>query len=211
MNKFLNIWFLIGKWILSIGLILVALCALYTGFNAAYMTVTYKDNPISYSHSTYSAMNYVTQGTQTKDNNSDLKDKITSIVKEAGMPQNCTPAILDKMYNIAPEDQKDFIDNMAEFYKSAINAGIKNIKAAYPQASTAEIKKELNYFDVYKREIVPVYFDYYTEQKEAQKAARNLNTIKRNINLYVLGSCIILFILMLIVPILIRIEENTRK
>ena len=153
MNKFLNIWFLIGKWILSIGLILVALCALYTGFNAAYMTVTYKDNPISYSHSTYSAMNYVTQGTQTKDNNSDLKDKITSIVKEAGMPQNCTPAILDKMYNIAPEDQKDFIDNMAEFYKSAINAGIKNIKAAYPQASTAEIKKELSQIKELSRDV----------------------------------------------------------
>ncbi len=211
MNKFLNVWFLLGKWMLSIGLILVVLCALYTGFNAAYMTITYKEIPISYTHpgNTTNLSQKTIQTTNS--NNNELKKRIETIVKAAGMPTNCTQAILDKMYKIAPEDKNDFIDHMSDFYKSTIEIAIKNIKAEYPQISTAEIKKEFSYYNVYKAEIVPVYFDYYTQQKERQIEQENLNTIKRNINLYVLGGCIILFILMLIVPILIRIEENTRK
>lgn len=212
MNKLLSLWFLIGKWIMSIGLILVVLSIGYLIFNICYIYKTYEKPKISYVYVEPNLESSTDNSFTTSiKRNEEYREKVEKIVKNTGMTKNCVNVILDDLYQVEQEDKLFFILNMEAYYKKVISFGIKNAKKSYPEIKESEIKNYWKAYDVYKEVIVPLYFENYKQQKEVQKVAEKEHEIQIKINLCALGIGILLFILMLIIPILIRIEENTRK
>lgn len=208
MNKLLNIWFALAKVLMGFGVILVLAGALYCAHCAIKAQLDNKIDTISYE--------FPSSANAAKSNNSgatttaQYKDKIVKIVKNIGMPDNCTVAILEKLSAVDEADRDDFVNNMEKFYKTAIANATNNLKAQYPNINDVQIKTAFVGYDVYRKEIIPFYFQYYAQQRDKIQSQKDLKTFERNTYIYVFGALILLFILMLIVPILVRIEENTR-
>lgn len=206
--NFWDICFKTCKWMVTGLIVLVILLGLFNGINALYLTIKPVNQTISYHY----VPKFTMEWEQKEQKENDVtKRRITEIVKNLSMPPNCTEEILKRLSEIEPEDKENFVNNMEEYYRNAIDYNVKREKNYNPRVSRNDILNSWKYFGTYKYGIVPLYFDYYRKQKTEINIEQNLNKFKRNLNLYILGGCIILFILLLIIPILLKIEENTRS
>lgn len=211
MTKFWNICFKISQILLAIGMVIIILVGLYYGGCALFYTFKPVDKTISYTG--YYTFNNDSQKvvTEVTENDTEQFSKIKGIVEELGFPKNCYNAIVSKMNEIEPQDREDFINNMKNFYGQTYLNYIDTTKASEPYFSEKEIVYYMKIYNIYESKIIPTYFDNYKKQKDNIAILEQQNALIRNISAGAFGICVVLFILMMIIPLLIKIEENTRK
>ena len=214
MNRLLNLWFLIGKWIMSIGLVLVTLSLAYLIFNYSGELITYKKYIISYDfdkeHNTTWKSDTLNEVDKYVIDKLQYDDKIEKIMKDLKIPNEYIIAIHESINKVDTEDKNAFIDNMEAYYKKQKEEFRENTKKQIKGLKNEEFEYLLNNYNGYKS-IIDNYLSFYQIQKTAQIKKETQHKSKLRIYLYSFGGCILLFIIMLIIPILIKIEENTRK
>lgn len=217
MEKFLNVCFKIGKVLLSLLLIII----LFVGLFFVYTTVCFsldmnnaQNTKIVYTFPKdavkEATQNYTSSKTITPEQKyiSGLyKEKVQQALKKNGVALKFTEKVLENLADVEEQDRNAYVDNLSDYIKDYTYSNVEYTSKLYPYFSKSEIK-HLTLQQAY-------FIDFYHKQYQTQVEARNtkIEAAKnmRNTQLWALLGTIYLFIAALIIPILIRIEENTRK
>ena len=222
MEKFLNMYFKIGKVLLMIALSIIALTTLVfalLSLASSIETIKIKNTPYQYVQSTEKLDKLLASanGTNTwnetniteKDELEKLyKDKIEQALKNNGMSSYSVDRVLGYLLQVDPKDREDYVKNMEEHHRIFIKYTVDFIAKTNPNVSKNEIKK----YVLANNDIPQLYFEQ-RYKKQVLEKEQNYNTAatKRNMQLWILLCCLYSFVIALTIPILIRIEENTRK
>lgn len=136
------------------------------------------------------------------------KERIKQALKNNEMKNYSVDKVLGYVAQVAPEDREDYVNNMEEHHRIYIKFTTDMMAKENPYFSKNEIKK----YVINNSDIPRQYFEQrYKNQVQEKEQKYNAAMTKRNFQLIILLSCIYSFILVLIIPLLIKIEENTRK
>ena len=140
------------------------------------------------------------------------KEQIIAQLKESNVSEKTADIIIKRMVVVEERDRKDFVNNLSQYYKDATKYLINDLKSEY-NLSEAEAKQVLNEEkqEINNKIIPDKYFQRYSEQVEARNAEQQKIEAQRTTSLVALLVCLCMFVMFLTIPILIRIEENTRK
>lgn len=218
-DKFLNVCFKIGKVGMSILLVILVLVGIGFIFNASYKTVKMNNIPLEYKFQSEDT-------TEAANNNSlsseDLKiekekveklykNEIAQIVKENKASEKAVNNIISDLVNVQKADRKDYVNNLSQYYKDLEKYFIDKINSEYPDMSEKEIEEFFKNNQVREIEIPRRYFVRYNRQIAIRDEAKQALQTARINDLIALLVCISIFLVSLMIPILIRIEENTRR
>lgn len=217
MEKFLNVCFKTGKVFLMLiicAILLSSILFLFTGLGYTLDMQAAKDKELNYIFPAEHVEQALKNETKINNNNSinktieeTYKTQIEKTIKENGLPNNLKSRIITTISNVEELDRLAFANNMSEFYKAYIKSSVDYTVKLYPYVTKTEVK---NYI-TQDGSFINYYYEFYREQAQERNNEYTEAENARNLQaLYLLGS-IFLFIIALIVPILIRIEENTRK
>lgn len=216
MNKFLNACFQIGKWFMSIVLILLLLTGVGLICNIIYKSNNMNAYVMDYKFPTQE--NEIAVEKQNSDKSvideisKQYKEQIIAQLKESNVSEKTADIIIKRMVVVEERDRKDFVNNLSQYYKDATKYLINDLKSEY-NLSEAEAKQVLNEEkqEINNKIIPDKYFQRYSEQVEARNAEQQKIEAQRTTSLVALLVCLCMFVMFLTIPILIRIEENTRK
>ena len=227
MDKFLHLCFKIGKWALSGVLVLLFITGVCIGGFVLTKTMSIDSYKIDYKADSFLSEqmglasnkndNKVATITKTKkDNKAMYAEAIKKALKDTKDLQlsdkqvNAMASYVDK--NVNENDTKDFINNFPPYYNTLYNLLVKKGLEQYPNADEAKLRTYLTTKD---GGVILDIFGEYTSQYERQVRLRDLENTKlkesRTIGIYAFLVILAVFIVVLIIPILIKIEENTRK
>lgn len=216
MNKFLNACFQIGKWFMSIVLILLLLTGVGLICNIIYKSNNMNAYVMDYKFPTQE--NEAAVENQNSDKSvideisKQYKEQIIAQLKESNVSEKTADIIIKRMVVVEERDRKDFVNNLSQYYNDATKYLINDLKSEY-NLSEAEAKQVLNEEkqEINNKIIPDKYFQRYSEQVEARNAEHQKIEAQRTTSLIALLVCLCMFVMFLTIPILIRIEENTRK
>lgn len=216
MNKFLNACFQIGKWFMSIVLILLLLTGVGLICNIIYKSNNMNAYVMDYKFPTQENETVVEKQNSDKsiidEISKQYKEQIIAQLKESNVSEKTADIIIKRMVIVEERDRKDFVNNLSQYYKDATKYLINDLKSEY-NLSEAEAKQVLNEEkqEINNKIIPDKYFQRYSEQVEARNAEQQKIEAQRTTSLIALLVCLCMFVMFLTIPILIRIEENTRK
>lgn len=219
-DKFLNVCFKIGKVLFSIlliiSLIITVVLFCKTGFTAlkqnnVHMTYQYDTKPIFneiIGISKPAQQNEISQDKSDKDTDKAL-EILAQFANDKQLPDNLIPSTFK-----LPTDDKEaipYVKGFISFYDSFINdfkTHAKNEKKADDKVIDKILKDKKTglYNDILELYII----EYQKEYDNINKQKSEIHS-EININLTAALISLAIFILFLFLPILIRIEENTRK
>lgn len=221
-DKFLNVCFKVGKVLLMIMLVIIILVTIVFIGLSVKTTVEMskiKNTPYQYLQDTEKLEKIIaTEGNSDTWDESNIaekenlekqyKEKIKQALQNNGMGNYSVDKVLGYLMQVAPEDRDDYVKNMEEHHRIYIKFYADMVAKRLPYYSETEIKKVIvNNDDIPQR----YYEQRYKKQVEEKAEKYQKANTERNFQLLTVLSCIYTFILMLIIPLLIRIEENTRK
>lgn len=216
MDKFLNLCFKFGKWFMAFVLVILLISGIYLGVQAIKSDLRADTYKMDYKMSEEGIAGLVKQKESIK-NESTKKDSYNDEIVKAFADKN-KPT--DKFVNtvskyiintVEERDINDFISNLPPYYEdvkqSLFNAIKENNK--YRNINIEQIyKDERSDFD---NEILNRYASRYETNVKLRAAQKTEALTARNASLMALLVVLSMFIVTLIVPVLIKIEENTRK
>lgn len=220
-DKFLNVCFTIGKTVFSILLLLALVVTIILWVNLGLNYLHSTDQKLSYKYNadeivfnTYAndfgikkAIKPATVEKQSKE-----KDKAFEIF-EKFIDENKLPANLKDNVNMPNDDSQKvpFMKNFPEFYndfKSAF-ASLAKENTKLNETQIAKIMDE-NKVNIYK-DAMQAYLKAFEDEARLADIKKQEATVKKQALLMSAITSLALFVLFLFLPILIRIEENTRK
>lgn len=216
MNKFFNVCFQAGKWFMAVVLIVLLLTGVGLICNIIYKSNNMNAYVMDYKFPTQE--NEIAVEKQNSDKSvideisKQYKDQITAQLKECNVSEKTADIIIKRMVVVEERDRQDFVSNLSQYYKDATKYLISEFKSEY-SLSEAEAKQVLNEEkqEINNKIIPDKYFQRYSEQIEARNAEHQKFETQRTTSLIALLVCLCMFVMFLTIPILIRIEENTRR
>lgn len=217
MDKFLNLCFKFGKWFMAFVLVILLIVGIYLGVNAIQSDLKADDYKMDYQASE-NGLASLGQQKQSQKQSAGKKAETSyneEIVKAFGdnKPTDKFTNIVSKYIdnNVEERDVKDFISNLPAYYDSVKQSMFDAIKKEYKatDAQLAEIYKQgRTDFD---NGILEKYAERYQANVKLRAAHKAEAITARNASLMALLVVLSMFIVTLIVPVLIKIEENTRR
>lgn len=210
MNKFYDLCFKFGKGFMGVVLVLIALAVFYFIYSATANSLKINSYKMDYKFPVKTSVE--TKGTkQIPENN--YKDEIIKAFGENKPTDRFINTTVNFINNeVKKDDINDFISNLPAYYDDAKNEIRELIKAEYKMSDKKideDYKKGRNEWDdiILKEK----YFVRYHEQIKAREEQKFSAETQRNLALISLLTCLCMFVMFLTVPLLIKIEENTRK
>lgn len=215
-DKFLNVCFKVGKVFLSIMLVLILLSGIGLLFNIVNKTTKMNNIPLEYKFSfEQDEDNVETPQVDTKAEKEKIskqyKEQIVTVLKEQKVSEKVADTIINDMVSVEERDRADYVAHLGEYYVDLTKFFTDNIKKEYPSVTAQEIAETFKYGQLNEVEIPSRYLIRYNRQIELRNAQYTKLQAERTFYLWALLGCLCMFVIFLIVPILIRIEENTRK
>ena len=217
MDKFLNLCFKFGKWFMAFVLVILLIVGIYLGVNAIQSDLKADDYKMDYQASE-NGLASLGQQKQSQKQSAGKKAETSyneEIVKAFGdnKPTDKFTNIVSKYIdnNVEERDVKDFISNLPAYYDSVKQSMFDAIKKEYKatDAQLAEMYKQgRTDFD---NGILEKYAERYQANVKLRAAHKAEAITARNASLMALLVVLSMFIVTLIVPVLIKIEENTRR
>ena len=217
MDKFLNLCFKFGKWFMAFVLVILLIVGIYLGVNAIQSDLKADDYKMDYQASE-NGLASLGQQKQSQKQSAGKKAETSyneEIVKAFGdnKPTDKFTNIVSKYIdnNVEERDIKDFISNLPTYYDSVKQSMFDAIKKEYKatDAQLAEMYKQgRTDFD---NGILEKYAERYQANVKLRAAHKAEAITARNASLMALLVVLSMFIVTLIVPVLIKIEENTRR
>ena len=197
MEKFFNFSFKIGGFMSSVFILVVSFVMLFSAINFA---INLK--PVQMQVPTFEQLSLdatIISGNETTSKEKNVKKYLLSIneIVKVNNLNNYGKAILINSLDNIDEDQKELYVN-----------GLKPFITEYSQLQKAK-KRNVTEHDLMNTvQIYQNQFKFNLQVKELKATEQKINLITTGL---IFLSSILLFIMCLIVPLLIRIEENTRK
>lgn len=199
MEKILNFSFKFGKTFSSILLVLLCILILISGFNCLKNLI-----PTKNIYPKFSDMVADATAIKNEETTKDVTDKkakkyiliINEIVKENDLNETGKEIIFENVSNVEEEERNTYSKNLKPFvadYYSHMKK--KNLQVSGNDFYNILEEYQSNYF-------------LYAKVKAVNESTR---TTKLIVYSSILLSSILLFMLCLLLPLLIKIEENTRK
>ena len=217
MDKFLNLCFKFGKWFMAFVLVILLIVGIYLGVNAIQSDLKADDYKMDYQASE-NGLASLGQQKQSQKQSAGKKAETSyneEIVKAFGdnKPTDKFTNIVSKYIdnNVEERDVKDFISNLPAYYDTVKQSMFDAIKKEYKatDAQLAEMYKQgRTDFD---NGILEKYAERYQANVKLRAAHKAEAITARNASLMALLVVLSMFIVTLIVPVLIKIEENTRR
>lgn len=218
MDKFLNFCFKTGKILFSVLLIISLIVSLVTLCQTGIETVKLNNIKISYNYNikqlVYNdAHQTKKQKTDINTNKNELKieNDIKKFAEEKNLSQYKTNELIHSVSLFEENEQENFFNHFIKFFeaynKEAIALAVAEKKFDKAQVE-AFIKQNIN--EIFSEEYNK-FLELYNEEKQLKKLEKQLQESKRNTSFFTFLACFCIFVLCLFLPILIRIEENTRK
>lgn len=226
MDKFLQLCFKIGKWILSFVLVILFIAGIIFGGLILYKTSKIGSHPIDYKLNREKVLNEMLGNQPGQDSSGTTKNKQETLsqkeqykaeLKKALKDINISDKGINRIANfidenVAKEDIKPFIQSYPRYHRDVIDLILEQAKKNNPDVTDEMLEKKMEKISV---ELERGIFDEYSSQYLKELRVRQSEDIslraQRTILLYAFLITLAIFILFLIVPILIKIEENTRK
>lgn len=220
-DKFLNVCFAIGKTVFSVLLLLALIVTIILWVNLGLNYLHSTDQKLSYKYNadeivfnTYADDLGLKKETKpaTVEKQSKEKDKAFEIF-EKFIDENKLPANLKDNVNMPNDDSQKvpFMKNFPEFYnnfKSAFALIVKE-NTKLNEAQITKIMDE-NKVNIYK-DAMQAYLKAFEDEARLADIKKQEAAVKEQALLMSAITSLALFVLFLFLPILIRIEENTRK
>lgn len=217
MEKFLNVCFKIGKVLLSLLLVIIlssGLFFVYTTISSSLDMNNASNTKIIYTFPKEvvkeATQNYTASKSMTPEQryiSSLYKEKVQQALKNNRVDLKFTEKVLENLVEVEEQDRDAYVENLSDYIKDYTYSNVEYVSKLYPYLSKSEIK-HLTLKEAY-------FIDFYQQQYQTQAKARNTKYESaknmRNMQLWGLLGVMYMFIVALIIPILIRIEENTRK
>ena len=224
MDKFLQLCFKIGKWVSSGLLALLFIIGLCLGCFVLDKSLSSGNYKINYkvdkkgieaeldANSGNKNDNKKTSNAKIeKDNLEEYKEIIKKAVKGTALAEQLS---VDKMASYVDKyvDEKDaraFIKHFPAYYNTIFDIVIKQVKKNNPNLPEDDLQNSAKgkVLDMAWRS----YCQQYDDQVELREAQKEQNKANRLIGIYAFLITLAIFIIMLFFPILLKIEENTRK
>ena len=226
MDKFLQLCFKIGKWVLSFVLIILFIAGLILGGLFLYKTAKIGSHPIDYKLNRDAVLNEMEGNTGTKNSPASKKGKQETLSKKEQYKAELKKAlkdvaVSDKGINriadfieesVSEEDIKPFIQNYPKYHQDLMGLISEQIKKNNPQVTDDMIKTHMEKNAVGLEEgVLQEYGSQYLKELRIRQSEDVSLRAQRIVLLYAFLITLAVFILFLIIPILIKIEENTRK
>ena len=221
MNKFLNFCFTFGKWFVSVVLILLLIAGICIGGYAISTTLESHSYKIDYE---FTATESTQQQTTERINvmNAAKKNHINvykESIKRSFQGYNggeLTNKFSDKIAEfvetkVDEEDIDDFISKFPPYYNGAKTFMFDTLKKERKLSDKQAVQEYKIISDKLDDVILRNYELQYIEQNRARAAQRAQSKAALSQALMALWVTLCMFIIFLIIPILIRIEENTRR
>ena len=216
MDKFLNLCFKFGKWFMAFVLVILLISGIYLGIQAIKSDLRADTYKMDYKMSEEGIAGLVKQKESIKKESTKKDSYNDEIVKAFADKNKPTDKFVNTVSNyiintVEERDINDFISNLPSYYEdvkqSLFNAIKENNK--YRNINIEQIyKDERSDFD---NEILNRYASRYETNVKLRAAHKAEAITARNASLMALLVVLSMFIVTLIVPVLIKIEENTRK
>lgn len=208
MNKFLNFCFSFGKWFVSLILVLLlitGICLSYSAFNNSLKANSYK---MDYKFAVQDSAHEKT----INQNKNTYKDEITKAFGENKPTANFVDKVVKFIISDVEEnDVQDVINNLPTYYKDVKDYMVETIKKENKLSDT-QIEQDYKAFrNDWDDIILEKYKLRYSEQKQARQEQKAQSESTRTTTLIALLITLCMFVMFLIIPVLIKIEENTRK
>lgn len=215
-DKFLNVCFKIGKVFLSIALVLVVLAGFGILYKIANDSVKMNNIPLEYKFSDEpiddeAESPKIDTKAEKEKISKQYKEKIVTVLKEQKVSEKVADTIINDMVSVEERDRADYVAHLGEYYVDLTKFFTDNIKKEFPNITEYQIAETFKYGQLNEVEIPSRYLVRYNRQIELRKAEHDRLQAERLVYLWALLAVICMFVMFLIVPILIRIEENTRK
>lgn len=220
-DKFLNVCFKLGKIIFSflllLALVITVLLWVNTGIKAVnekniHMTYQYASKPVFDEFAGVSKPEKKKETSQDKTTNEEV-DKALEILAKFAKDKDLPSDMVSDTF-IMPTDEKEvvsYVNGFIAFYDSFLNdfrTYAKNEKKVDDKKIDAVLKS--NRVALYKDILNGYVGEYQNEYEKVNNKKLEAHT-QTTINLTAALISLAIFILFLFLPILIRIEENTRK
>lgn len=229
-DKFLNVCFKMGKVLFSILLVISLGICLFMFFKTLGNTIKVKNIKMKYNYSAIEAVQeeiekeYGAQAVAPQNikkieyKETPLERKIKDFAKEQNLSQSLTNELLQKINLIDEQDRTAYFENFVKFYNVYIDEIFEGFMKMekFPEDVREEAKKD---YKVYIKEnsnnvigeVYNCYLKYYNTEKYNINTERQMYISERNVSFISFLISLGVFILFLFLPILLRIEENTRK
>lgn len=194
MDRFFNLSFKFGKIFTCFLLVLLTISIIGSGI---YTIKSFKKVDLIYPTFNVSTQNETTQHKKGKKTQEPAYiAAVNQIVKAADMNEFGKNILMEFVNNVAAEQKEEFTNGLKEYLASY---------QVYMQVNNKETTGESLYMALtkYQTEFLANW-----QLRELEKAQNNINKI---VGASVFASSILLFMVCLIIPLLIKIEENTRK
>lgn len=221
-DKFLNLCFKAGKLLFSVLLVLAIITTLCLFGRTTYLALKTNSNTVTYNYEAKSLLNemLIDAGleepaevtTEKVDNKVNQMDKaIDEYCKKQNISTNLTSQVKNIVANLDEDQQKSFWNNFVKYYESFIKE-FKKYWTTIKDKKVEDVDKMLNNVrnDMFS-EVFNEYLQEYNTEYQTVEAKKNADMADRNMSFIAFLISLGIFILFLFLPILIRIEENTRK
>ena len=219
MNKFLLLCFKFGKWFVSFVLVILIILGVYFVINAIQNDAKVNTYKMVYQWSEDGLSNITQQNQISSNRNENISKKnsyneeIIKAFADKNKPTDKFVNIVSNyiINNVEERDINDFISNFPTYYEAVKQSLFEIIKQdnRYRNINIEQIyKDERADFD---NEILKRYASRYEANVKLRAAQKAEALTARNTSLMALLIVLSMFIVTLIVPVLIKIEENTRK
>lgn len=220
-DKFLNVCFAIGKTVFSVLLLLALIVTIILwvnlGLNYLHSTdqkLSYKYNADEIVYNIYANDFGIKKATKPAQVEKQSKEKEKAFeIFEKFIDENKLPANLKNNVNMPNDDSQKvpFMKNFPEFYQNFKLAFITIVKenTKFNETQIAKIMDE-NKVNIYK-DAMQAYSNAFADEARLADIKKQEATVKKQALLISAIISLTLFVLFLFLPILIRIEENTRK
>ncbi len=208
MNKFLNFCFTFGKWFVSVVLVLLLITGIYLG--GSVINNTFKAD--SYKMDYKFAINEPTQQqTTTQTKNTYKEDIIKAFGENKPTDRFVNKTVKFIETKVDERDVVDVITNLPAYYNDVKAFIFDTIKKENKLSDTQVQQDYKNFRNDWDDIILEKYTIRYAKQSQARIDQKTQSETARTTALIALLVALCMFVMFLIVPILIRIEENTRK
>ena len=218
MDKFLNLCFKTGKVIFSVLLVISMIVAVVMLGQTASDTIKLQDIKVTYKYDVKQIVKNEAHPEQqqkinvdTKKNELKAEKEINDFAKKQNLSEAMTLELKRVVTLIDENEQITFFENFVKFFDDYINETI----AIIVKEQNADETKMREYVKQHINDIVSGSYNkflaLYDDEKEIKNAEKQKQENKRNMNFMAFLVALGIFILCLFLPILIRIEENTRK
>ena len=218
MDKFLNLCFKFGKWFMAFVLVILLIAGIYLGIKAVQSDLKADSYKMEYKFSKEGLSTLIQQKDTNKKESANKKKTSydEEIVKAFGnnKPTDKFTRAVSKyiVNNVEDRDTNDFITNLPVYYESVKQNVFEEAKKEYKDVTDEQFEKwyrqEQTGFD---NEVLTKYASRYEMNVKLRAAQKAEALTARNASLMALLVVLSMFIVTLIVPVLIKIEENTRK